>query len=89
MKILLCTFFMQMRIMDKITNNLLTWYKENQRDLPSFEMEQKIADLLHYPQYGLTNYTDYLLKVLKEFYGDFEPLVKSAFEKMEKAAGQD
>ena len=26
------------------------------------------------------------VKVLKEFYGDFEPLVKSAFEKMEKAA---
>ncbi len=44
---------------------------KNQRDLPSFEMEQKIADLLHYPQYGLTNYTDYLLKVLKEFYGHF------------------
>lgn len=44
---------------------------KNDRDLASFEMEQKIADLLYYPQYGYSSYTDYLLKTLKEFYGHF------------------
>ncbi len=44
---------------------------KNNRDLASFKMEQKIADLLYCPQCGYSNYVDYLLKTLKEFYGCF------------------
>lgn len=44
---------------------------KNDRDLASFEMEQKIADLLYYRQYDCSSYVDYLLKVLREFQGCF------------------
>lgn len=44
---------------------------KNQRGLSSFEIEQKIANFLYYPQYECSSYADCLLAVLKEFYGHF------------------